>query len=66
MIVNGSVTGMESIVELGVMNYRGRICDLRKMGYTIKTVMETQVNSRGQEKTYARYILMGGTDGISN
>lgn len=57
---------MESIVELGVMNYRGRICDLRKMGYTIKTVMETQVNSRGQEKTYARYILMGGTDGISN
>ena len=66
MIVHGSVTGMECINELGVMNYKGRICDLRKMGYTIKTKWETRINAKGQKKTYARYVLMGGKNGLSD
>lgn len=59
MIVHGSVTGMESINKLGVMNYKGRIFDLRKLGYTIETKYETKMNSHGEEKTFARYILKG-------
>jgi len=54
---NGSITGMECITELGIMNYKGRICDLRQLGYKIRTVMETKVNARGEKKTFARYIL---------
>ena len=52
----GSITGMESI-NLGVMNYKGRINDLRRAGFPIETVMETKTNSNGERKTYARYSL---------
>lgn len=59
MMIHGSVTGMESINKLGVLNYKGRIFDLRKLGYTIETKYETRINSLGEEKTFARYILKG-------
>lgn len=52
----GSITGMESI-NLGVMNYKGRINDLRRAGFPIKTEWETRTNSKGEKKTYARYTL---------
>lgn len=53
---HGSVTGMDCI-NMGVMNYKGRICDLRNLGVPIKTTMETKVNANGEKKTYARYVL---------
>ena len=53
---HGSITGMESI-NLGVMNYKGRISDLRKLGVNVVTKMETSVNADGEKKTYARYYL---------
>ena len=56
MQTKGSITGMESF-EMGIMNYKGRINDLRKLGFNIKTKMETHVNAKGEKKTYARYYL---------
>lgn len=56
---HGSVTGMESIMQLGVMNYKGRINDLRRLGVPIKTTMETVTNAKGEKKTFARYSLEG-------
>ena len=53
---HGSVTGMECI-NMGVMNYKGRINDLRKLGVAIETKMESHVNAKGEKKTYARYYL---------
>lgn len=53
---HGSITGMESI-NLGVMNYKGRINDLRRAGFHIETDRETKTNSDGTKKTYARYRL---------
>ena len=53
---NGSITGMECI-NMGVMNYKGRINDLRKLGVAIDTKMETHVNKAGEKKTFARYVL---------
>lgn len=53
---HGSVTGMECI-DMGVMNYKGRINDLRKLGVEIETKMESRVNAKGEKKTYARYYL---------
>lgn len=53
---HGSITGMESI-NMGVMNYKGRINDLRKLGVAIETKMESRVNAQGEKKTYARYYL---------
>lgn len=59
LLVNGSVTGMECINILGIMNYKGRIFDLRKMGYTITTRMEQGTKRDGSPCVYARYILRG-------
>lgn len=56
MEAHGSITGMESI-NMGVMNYKGRINDLRKAGVNIETRMETTVNAKGEKKTYAVYRL---------
>lgn len=58
LLVNGSITGMQCINELGIMNYKGRIFDLRKMGYTIKTKMECGKKRNGDSCVYARYILV--------
>ena len=59
MFVHGSVTGLECIEQLGIMNYKGRIHDLRKMGYTIQKKWENGVNRRGKKTCYARYFLKG-------
>lgn len=53
---HGSITGMEAI-GLGVMNYKGRLFDLRRLGVAIETKMETHTNKAGERKTYARYYL---------
>lgn len=53
---NGSITGYDAF-EMGIMNYKGRINDLRKLGFPIKTTWESRVNSAGVKKTYARYTL---------
>ena len=55
---HGSITGMDSI-NMGILNYKGRINDLRRLGFNITTKMETHVNASGEKKTYARYILEG-------
>ena len=56
MKTNGSVTGMDCY-EAGIMNYKGRVCDLRRLGFPVKTKMETRVNAKGERKTFARYYL---------
>ena len=52
----GSVTGMDCI-NMGIMNYKGRIADLRKLGVDIETVMVSDVNGEGEKIRYARYYL---------
>ena len=54
---NGSITGIECISELGVLNYKGRIHDLRKLGYNIETKKEQGYNRDGEKVTFARYYL---------
>lgn len=53
---NGSITGMDCI-NAGIMNYKGRVNDLRNLGVPIVTKMETRKNAKGEKKTYARYYL---------
>ena len=57
MRLHGSVTGLQALSELGIMNYKGRIHDLRKLGYTIRTDYITRMNAHGEKKTFARYTL---------
>lgn len=62
---HGSVTGLQALSELGIMNYKGRIHDLRKMGYTIRTDYITRMNAHGDVKTFAQYTLKGDDNGKS-
>lgn len=65
LLIHESVTGMECINILGIMNYKGRIFDLRKMGYAIITKMEQGTKRDGTQCVYARYILRGVPDAIT-
>ena len=62
---HGSVTGLQALSELGIMNYKGRIHDLRKMGYAIRTDYITRMNAHGEVKTFAQYTLKGDDNGES-
>ena len=62
---HGSVTGLQALSELGIMNYKGRIHDLRKLGYTIRTDYITRMNAHGDVKTFAQYTLKGEDNGES-
>jgi hypothetical protein len=50
-------TGMEIITDLGILNYKGRICDLRQQGYVIDTEMIKVTNRWGEKCRVARYAM---------
>ena len=54
---HGSVTGMECMTELGILNYKGRIHDLRSLGVPIVAVRNQTPNKDGKVKPYRRYYL---------
>lgn len=54
---HGSVTGRECLDDLGIMNYKGRVCDLRKLGHNIERKWEYGTNRYGRRVKYARYYL---------
>ena len=59
LIKHGFVTGMTCITKLGIMNYKGRIFDLRRVGARIDTEMVHYTNEAGERKSYAKYIYKG-------
>ena len=51
MMKKGSITSDEGLTSFGCRRTAARICELRKMGFVIKTVMV------GTGQKYARYFL---------
>ena len=58
---NGSITGWECVLELGISNYKARISELRQDGYDIELVWETGVNRYGKKTRYGRYVYHART-----
>ena len=58
MIEHGSITSMDAFMDLGITRLSGRIYDLKRLGYGIKSTMEKALNKRGKEVKYARYTLV--------
>ena len=54
---HGSITGMESVKNLGILNYKARINELREDGWSIVTTMETVVKPNGDKVRFARYSI---------
>lgn len=57
LLAHGSITGRECMDVLGIMNYRGRISDVRKLGYEIKIEWVKKKNRQGRDVRFARYVL---------
>jgi hypothetical protein len=60
LMSHDGITGLQCIEELGIMNYKGRIHDIRKRGYTIKTTYINVPNRRGGYSNVAWYSLKMG------
>ena len=58
----GSITQLEALKDLGVMRLASRISDLKKLGYPIKSDVETVKNRFGENCYIKRYSLAGGKD----
>ena len=53
----GSITDNEAVEEYGIKRLSARICELRALGYPIKTDMIACRNRRGRISNYAKYSL---------
>ena len=58
----GSITHDEAAEEYGIKRLSARICELRDMGYLIKTDMISCKNKRGNISNFARYSLVEVTE----
>lgn len=57
----GKILTDDSARELcGSHRLAARICELRKKGYNISTVMQSGINRYGHEMKYAEYRFVGG------
>lgn len=55
---HGSITSYEAMMELGIMSFPKRICEVEAMGFLIKRKMETVVNRFGKKVSVRRYYLI--------
>ena len=55
---NGSISSREAYTELGVMRLAPRIAELKRVGYSIASKLETYINRYGDKVHYARYELI--------
>lgn len=55
--LDGRITPLDAIRELGCMRLSARIYDLRKLGYDIKRRIKTSVNRFGSNVYFAEYYI---------
>jgi hypothetical protein len=54
---HGSINPIEALSDLGCFRLAARVCDLRDMGYEVKTTMVTKKNRYGEPVSFASYSL---------
>lgn len=57
LVRNGSMTALDGVTYLGIIDLAGRIRDLRKLGVDVKSTPETVVNRFGEPCRIVRYSL---------
>lgn len=58
----GSITQMDALQDLGVMRLASRISDLRRLGYSIESRVESTRNRYGEKCYIKRYSLKEGAE----
>lgn len=56
---HGSITSLQAVTDLGIIDLQGRIRDLRKKGFRIIATEETGKNRYGEKCRYNRYSFNG-------
>ena len=54
---HGSITPLDALREFNCMRLASRMSDLKRLGYSVKSVMETSKNKNGEPVSYARYTI---------
>lgn len=53
----GSVTALEAVRELGILQLSARLCELIDDGYDFDSKVESSLNRYGEKVWYKRYSL---------
>lgn len=54
----GSITQLDALEQFGCMRLASRMCDIKKMGYSVEKKMEKSRNRYGEPISYARYTII--------
>lgn len=55
---NGSITALDAVKELGILQLSARLVELEKRGYRFDKKQESSLNRYGEKVYYTRYSLM--------
>ena len=58
LMTHEGITGRECMDRLGIINYKGRVSDLRKKGYTVRKKWISVPNRFGGKSEVAFYYLV--------
>lgn len=53
----GSVTALEAVRDLGILQLSARLVELEKSGYRFKKEQESSLNRYGEKVYYTRYSI---------
>lgn len=56
---HGSITSLQAVTDLGIIDLAGRVRDLRHRGFQIIATPETGKNRYGDKCRYVRYSFNG-------
>jgi len=59
----GSISRIEAVLDLGIVELPARICELRKAGYPIDGETIWSTNRFGEKVHFVRYSMSGTGDG---
>ena len=59
LLLYGHITSWEAIEMYGATRLASIICNLRKKGYDIRTIMKEDTDRYGNTCQYANYVLKG-------
>ena len=62
----GSITSLDCVVELLIIDLQGVIRTLKEDGHTILDKWEKRVNLYGQKKRFKRYFLIESDEDYAN
>ena len=57
LLTHDGITGRICMDDLGIINYKGRVYDIRKHGYTVKTTYIDVPNRHGEMSRVAWYSI---------